>query len=78
MLNQDDSLRVASFFVEQAALYTLPHVMMRPRIFPDEEAWCALYGENIQEGVCGYGRTPEEAANDFDHVWYYGKTKIKD
>lgn len=46
-----------------------PHVLMRPRIFPDGDAWCALYGENIQEGVCGFGETPGAAAADFDLAW---------
>ena len=27
----------------------------------DGDQWCALYGENLQEGVAGFGRTPAEA-----------------
>lgn len=46
-----------------------PHVLMRPRIFPDGNAWCALYGENIQDGVVGFGDTPEAAAAAFDLAW---------
>ncbi len=46
-----------------------PHVLMRPAIFPDGNAWCALYGENIQEGVVGFGDTPAAAAADFDLAW---------
>jgi hypothetical protein len=46
-----------------------PHVLMRPRIFPDGNVWCALYGDNIQEGVVGFGETPEAAAGDFDLAW---------
>ncbi len=45
------------------------HVLMRPAIFPDGDAWCALYGENIQEGVVGFGDTPAAAAADFDLAW---------
>lgn len=48
---------------------TAPHVLMRPAIYPDGNAWCALYGENLQEGVCGFGDTPAEACADFDKNW---------
>jgi hypothetical protein len=46
-----------------------PHVLMRARVFPDGAKWCALYGENIQEGVVGFGDTPASAAADFDKNW---------
>lgn len=48
----------------------LPHVLMRPRVYPDGNMWCALYGENLQEGVAGFGRTPAEATDDFNKNWY--------
>ena len=31
--------------------YARPHVQMRPQISLDGDKWCALYGENLQEGV---------------------------
>jgi|WetSurMetagenome_2_1015567.scaffolds.fasta_scaffold99553_1 hypothetical protein len=31
------------------------------RLFPDGDAWCALIGENIEEGICGFGSIPPEA-----------------
>lgn len=31
----------------------------------DGNSWCFLYGENIQEGVCGFGETIFDAACDF-------------
>ena len=46
-----------------------PHVLMRPAIFPDGNQWCALYGENLQEGVAGFGDTPELACANFDINW---------
>lgn len=46
-----------------------PHVLMRPIIFPDGNKWCALYGEDLQMGVAGFGDTPEGAAADFDSNW---------
>ena len=31
------------------------------RIFPDGDMWCALIGPDLQEGVAGFGTTPEQA-----------------
>lgn len=47
-----------------------PHVLMRPRVYPDGSTWCALYGENLQEGVGGFGDTPGAACADFDKNWH--------
>jgi hypothetical protein len=46
-----------------------PFMTLKPKIYPDGTQWCALYGENIQEGVAGFGETPEQAAIDFDRRW---------
>lgn len=46
-----------------------PFVLLSPRIFPDGDQWCALLGENLQEGVAGFGNTPHEASLDFDRNW---------
>lgn len=46
-----------------------PFVLLKPKLYPDGDMWCALYGENIQEGVCGFGETPEKAAQAFDLAW---------
>jgi len=46
-----------------------PFMLLRPRIYPDGNKWCALYGEDLQCGVAGLGDTPEEAARDFDKNW---------
>lgn len=54
---------------EVAGEWTRPSVVFRPRIFPDGDQWCALYGPNIQGGVCAFGRSPNEAARNFDLVW---------
>ena len=32
----------------------------------DGNAWCFLWGDNIQEGVCGFGSTVSKAAADFN------------
>lgn len=46
-----------------------PSTRMRPRLFIDGNKWCALYGENLQDGVAGFGDTPDAACWDFDKAW---------
>jgi len=48
---------------------TAPHVLMRPKVFLDGDKWCALYGDNLQDGVAGFGESPSEAMTDFDKNW---------
>ena len=76
MLSEQNQLNIVHTFYEQRQAfqetqYTLqaPHVIMRPRVFPDGNRWCALYGENLEEGVSGFGKTPEGACSEFDHKW---------
>lgn len=46
----------------------LPHVLMRPTLVQDGNAWLAIYGE-LPTGVVGTGSTPQEAMYDFDQAW---------
>lgn len=46
-----------------------PSSIYEPRLFLDGNEWCALYGNNIQEGVVGFGETPALAFDDFDRNW---------
>lgn len=46
-----------------------PCHLWRPRIYIDGNQWCALYGDNIQDGVAGFGDSPEEAMASFDAAW---------
>ena len=39
---------------------------LKPKLYIDGNQWCALYGENIQAGVCGFGDSPAKALMDFD------------
>ena len=41
-----------------------PHELV-VRIAPDGDRWCALAGENLQEGIAGFGETPADALRDF-------------
>lgn len=54
---------------EAASLYTLPHVVHKPKLYPDGDQWCALLGDNLQSGVCGFGDTPAKAMYAFDLAW---------
>jgi hypothetical protein len=55
---------------ERAMMMNSPSMMLRPRLFVDGNQWCALYGENIEKGVCGFGDSPAEAYAAFDKAWY--------
>ena len=46
-----------------------PFMLLRPRIMIDEGQWLCLYGDNLQDGVCGFGDTPDLASRDFDKNW---------
>lgn len=52
-----------------AAEMTRPSVLYRPALYPDGNMWCALYGENLQEGLAGFGETPDAAMKAFDEAW---------
>ncbi len=51
-----------------------PSVLYRPALMVDGTKWCALYGENLAEGVAGFGDTPAEAMHEFDKAWVSEKT----
>ena len=46
-----------------------PSVLFRPKLQIDGDHWCALYGDNLVEGICGFGRSPAEACAAFDKAW---------
>lgn len=61
--------------IEQAAReYERPSVVFRPKLYADGDQWCALFGENLQEGVAGFGETPAKAMWAFDKAWLEEKT----
>jgi len=31
------------------------------KVYPDGSMWCALWGDDLQSGFCGFGRSPESA-----------------
>lgn len=48
---------------------TEPSVLYRPTLSVDGNQWCALYGEDLQSGVAGFGDTPALAMIDFNKNW---------
>ena len=47
-----------------------PSYLYRPKLSIDGNQWCALMGDNLQDGVAGFGESPEAAYRDFDKAWY--------
>ena len=80
ILTKEDSSMLANsmiFIAEQTKNITLeetlaPYVLMRPKVYLDGDKWCALYGDNLQEGVAGFGDSPAKACVDFDTNWNWG------
>jgi hypothetical protein len=35
--------------------------ILKPRFSKDGSMFCFLYGENLEDGVCGFGETPYAA-----------------
>lgn len=50
--------------------YASPSVVWKPPLSIDGNQWCALYGDDLQSGVAGFGSSPHEAMLDFDKEWY--------
>ena len=46
-----------------------PSAVFKPKIYKDGNQWCALLGDDLQGGVCGFGDSPDLAARDFDKHW---------
>lgn len=54
---------------------TTPFCRLRPKMYIDGDQWCALYGENLQDGVAGFGATPAEAEAAFNQTWTSHRVK---
>lgn len=47
-----------------------PVVVFKPALSKDGDKWCYLLGENLMEGIAGFGSTVSEAATAFDQAFY--------
>jgi hypothetical protein len=43
--------------------------LLHPRVFIDGNRWCVLYGDNVMDGVAGFGESPIHAVYDFNNAW---------
>lgn len=66
----ESSREIANRIDDMVREITSPFVLMKPHISKDGNMWCALYGDNLQDGVCGFGDTPAKAAEAFNAEWY--------
>ncbi len=60
---------VAQEFMVTADEQRRPSVIFRPSLSIDGNQWRALYGDNLQDGVAGFGNSPSAAMHDFDRNW---------
>lgn len=58
--------RVASIDYDAALRRESWAVIYRLIPYKDGDKWCVLLGANLQEGIAGFGETPEEAIIDFE------------
>lgn len=61
--------RVTEGAAIEAAEYNLV-VTLKPEIKIDGNQWCVLFGENLQDGVAGFGDTPYLAVLAFNKAWH--------
>ncbi len=70
-MNSFDSAHTRQAFQEVAWEMMRPSRTMKPKVtvVTQGKGWRALYGDNEQSGVAGFGDTPEAACLDFDKQW---------
>ena len=44
--------------------------ILKPSLKRDGNQWCVLHGENLKEGIAGFGDSPYHAIMDFNSQWY--------
>ncbi|WP_440110239.1 hypothetical protein [Acidovorax sp. BL-A-41-H1] len=60
---------VANEYASAAIEQQRPSAIFRPVLSIDGNQWCALYGDDLQNGVAGFGDNPDKAMRDFDAQW---------
>ena len=68
-MTEHDSMMTRLYIQAAASKYEKPSAVYKPRIFMDGDVYCALYGDNIQDGCAGFGKTPADAMWAFDQKW---------
>lgn len=62
---------------EENKAIMLPIQMLNPKLYKDGNQWAYLLGENLQEGIAGFGDTVFQAAQDFHKAFYQEKIPKK-
>jgi hypothetical protein len=57
-------------FCSAAQEMARPSVIFRPSLTRDGNQWCFLLGEDLHNGVAGFGDTPHAAAAAFDQAFW--------
>jgi hypothetical protein len=52
------------------SLRSLAAFCVGAKLYKEGDSWCCLFGDNIQEGCCGFGETPYKAALAFENAFY--------
>ena len=55
--------------------YERPVVVFKPRLSLDGDQYCFLLGDDLMNGVAGFGDTVAKAAQDFDANFFHQKAK---
>lgn len=50
--------------------------LLKPSLAIDGDQWCVLYGDNLHDGVGGFGDTPLSAIKNWEKQWHK-KNKLK-
>lgn len=66
----DQAYSVGQAALQAVACYVEPSAIYRPSLKIDGSQWCALYGDNLQDSVAGFGDSPALAMANFDKNWY--------
>lgn len=60
---------VKAEFLNVAFEMQSPAAIYRPKLSIEGSQWCALYGDDLQSGVAGFGDSPALAMTDFNRAW---------
>jgi hypothetical protein len=70
-----EAMCAAAYAVETAGYeHKRPSAVYRPTLSADGDMWCALLGDDLQIGLAGFGKTPEEAMVNFDIAFLNERT----
>lgn len=60
---------ISSYADQVASAHRAPSAVYKPKLSIDGKQWCALYGDDLQSGVAGFGDSPAAAMAAFDKAW---------